>query len=271
MATKVCSKCKIEKDVDEFSKNKLSADGLQRECKECCKKCHKKWRGKNKEKIKKKAKEWYRSPGIKATTKAYNKQYRTDNKKHILQKQKQYRQENKEIVQKCLKQNYVKNRDKRIEYAKQYREKNRNKLREYSKQYRILPSTKQKDNEWRKARRKENPMFKLNCNVRSSISESLKGAKAGRSWEGLVGYTLTRLKKHLEKLFIGGMSWDNYGEWHIDHKMPMTVFNFTKPEHEDFKKCWALKNLQPLWRHDHCVKNNRIKQHFQPSLLLETK
>jgi len=54
--------------------------------------------------------------------------------------------------------------------------------------------------------------------------------------------------KNILKTFEPWMSWKNYGKdgWEIDHKIPISVFNFTKPEHRDFKRCWALKNLQPL-------------------------
>ncbi|GAG78004.1 unnamed protein product, partial [marine sediment metagenome] len=56
------------------------------------------------------------------------------------------------------------------------------------------------------------------------------------------------------------------GEIHIDHKIPVSVFNFSKAEHMDFKKCWALKNLQPLWAIDNQTKNAKLKRPFQPSL-----
>ena len=58
------------------------------------------------------------------------------------------------------------------------------------------------------------------------------------------------------------------GEWHIDHIIPKSVFNFTKPEHEDFKRCWALKNLQPLWAEENISKFNKLDKHFQPTLAL---
>lgn len=63
------------------------------------------------------------------------------------------------------------------------------------------------------------------------------------------------------------MSWDNYGKWHIDHKTPKSVFNFTQAEHRDFKRCWALKNLQPMWAEDNHSKGAKLTNHFQPSLL----
>jgi len=80
------------------------------------------------------------------------------------------------------------------------------------------------------------------------MNESLqKGMKAGRHWEELVNFTIDELKKHIEKLFTPEMTWENYGTyWHIDHKVPIAVFNFERPDDIDFHLCWSLKNLQPL-------------------------
>lgn len=86
------------------------------------------------------------------------------------------------------------------------------------------------------------------------MRSALNGLKEGYSWEKLVGYTLLDLKKHLEKKFKPGMSWDNYGKWHIDHKKPIDKFNIISVDCEDFKKCWSLENLQPLWADENLSK-----------------
>lgn len=129
---------------------------------------------------------------------------------------------------------------------------------------------KKRKNELESIKAATNPFFKLNRNMRSRINNSLRsnGSKNGRKWEGLVGYSTQELKKHLEKQFIPGMTWENYGEWHIDHIIPVSAFNFSKPEDIDFKRCWALKNLRPLWASDNISKNDRLDRHFQPSLQL---
>lgn len=111
------------------------------------------------------------------------------------------------------------------------------------------------------------PKGTLNYRIKSLIQQSLRGKKCGRKWEDLVGYSVDDLKRHLEKKFKDGMSWDNRSEWHIDHIIPKSVFNYEKPEDEDFKRCWALKNLQPLWAKDNISKHNKLDHHFQPSLV----
>jgi len=107
--------------------------------------------------------------------------------------------------------------------------------------------------------------------VCDGIYKSLKsngGSKRGRQWESLVDFTKDDLVGHLEKQFTDGMTWDNYGEWHIDHKVPVSAHNFKTTSHRDFKRCWSLKNLQPMWAKDNMSKGPRLKAPFQPSLLI---
>ena len=73
-------------------------------------------------------------------------------------------------------------------------------------------------------------------------------------WFSLVGYTLKDIRTHLESKFLFGMSWSNYGEWHVDHVKPRSFFRYTDPTSSQFKECWALSNLQPLWALDNLKK-----------------
>ena len=108
-------------------------------------------------------------------------------------------------------------------------------------------------------RHKNNLIFKLNNYISRLIWIALKKEKNYRSWKNLVGYDINELKKHLEKQFTPEMNWDNYGKfWEIDHKIPKSWFKFEKAEDEEFKKCWALKNLQPLEVSKNRSKNNHF-------------
>jgi hypothetical protein len=109
---------------------------------------------------------------------------------------------------------------------------------------------------------KRTPMERLNHNMSCTIQAVLQGAKNRRHWETLVGYTVKALKRHLEKQFKKGMTWENYGKWHVDHIRPKSSFSFIGPEDEEFKKCWALSNLQPLWAGENCSKGAKIPLHF---------
>jgi len=97
---------------------------------------------------------------------------------------------------------------------------------------------------------------------------SLKKNKAGRTWKSLVSYNLNDLIKHLKKTMPEGYTWQDYleGKLHLDHKIPISAFNFTKSEHTDFKRCWALSNLQLLPARENLVKSNKLTKPFQLAL-----
>ena len=103
-----------------------------------------------------------------------------------------------------------------------------------------------------------------------SIWFSLKKNKAYRSWLSLVPYTLDELIKHLKKTIPIGYKWQDLldGKLHLDHKIPKSVFNFSKPEDIDFKRCWALSNLQLLPANENLRKHAKLTKPFQPSLSL---
>jgi hypothetical protein len=131
--------------------------------------------------------------------------------------------------------------------------------KEYLDEYRRDPDYRKYQREYKKARRSD-PQYQLEKNLSSAIRKSLKGNKKGRKWESLVSWTVEELKQHLESLWTLGMSWDNYGDWHIDHKIPESWWEYTKPEDPEFKQCWALANLQPLWGQDNLAKGNRLSR-----------
>ncbi|MDQ0996878.1 hypothetical protein QFZ34_002060 [Phyllobacterium ifriqiyense] len=96
-------------------------------------------------------------------------------------------------------------------------------------------------------KRKTDPAYAISNRVSHQMRMALKARKSGRRWESLVGYSLNDLMRHLERQFIRGMSWENRGEWHIDHILPLASFDFSTPECHAFKAAWALTNLRPLW------------------------
>lgn len=120
---------------------------------------------------------------------------------------------------------------------------------------RIYARTKRKEK--RKIRYWSDIKFRIDNVIGSSISSCLNGNKNFRKWEHLVGYSVEDLIKHLESNFDPWMSWDNYGEWQIDHIKPKSWFDYTKPEDNEFKECWALNNLQPLKKEHNIKKGNK--------------
>jgi hypothetical protein len=84
------------------------------------------------------------------------------------------------------------------------------------------------------------------------------GKKAYKTME-LIGCTIEHLKQYLERQFVLGMNWDNWGEWHIDHKIPCATFDLTNTDEQ--RRCFHYTNLQPLWAIDNFVKNDRLDWH----------
>ncbi|KKM64727.1 hypothetical protein LCGC14_1498490 [marine sediment metagenome] len=118
-------------------------------------------------------------------------------------------------------------------------------------------------------RRKRDLKYQLNSRISRSINLCLKkGIKSGRHWGDLIGYNIEDLKKRLDSTMPEGYNWDDLfiGKLHIDHKIPISAFNFDKPEHIDFKRCWALENLQLLPAQENRKKHDKLLDVFQTCL-----
>jgi hypothetical protein len=190
----------------------------------------------------------------------HRKEYTEKNIEVIKARRKKYYEENKERLKDRLKESskksYLKHKQKRLAGSQKWRKKNADRCRLLHRQAEV-------------ARRRKSEKVRLSHVMSSAIQRGIKGIKNGKHWELLVPYSLEDLMKHLEYKFKPGMSWENYGEWHIDHVIPISLFNYESYNDLDFKRCWALNNLQPLWKKENISKSNRIEQHFQPCLNLK--
>ena len=83
----------------------------------------------------------------------------------------------------------------------------------------------------------------------------------------LLGCTVPELKKHLESQFVKGMTWDNHGEWELDHVIPISYAGDSLQE--EFWQMYLMnyKNLMPLWKSDNASKSNKIK--FVKNVILD--
>jgi hypothetical protein len=103
---------------------------------------------------------------------------------------------------------------------------------------------------------KKNPIDYLKLLMRSRIRKIVKlmSIEKHKTSMEIVGCTPIILKEHLEKQFTTGMSWDNQGKWHIDHKIPLSS---AKNENDVYKLC-HYTNLQPLWAIDNLKKGSKL-------------
>lgn len=110
---------------------------------------------------------------------------------------------------------------------------------------------------WRRQKRATDPTFVIRCNLSTRIYDILKKRRCSksRSTIQLLGCTIPDLVKHLQEKFIEGMSWENYGKWHVDHIKPCAAFRLSDPEEQ--RKCFHYLNLQPLWAADNLRKSDQ--------------
>jgi hypothetical protein len=157
---------------------------------------------------------------------------------HLSLKQK-WRKENPEKYKEETKKYYERTKDVQNKKKKVWIEKNREKYNKY----------------WTN-RKKEDILFKLLTGERSRLWNYLKKnnlKKKSKTFD-IVGCTPQELKEHLEKQFVEGMSWENRGEWNIDHIIPLAS---AKTE-EELLKLFHYNNLQPLWKIDNIKKRDKI-------------
>ena len=189
--------------------------------------------------------------------KEYNRWWYRKNKEKKKEYSRQYRKENPEKVRK---------------YSREYREENREQLNKYSRQWYQANKKQAKESHrrWQKEKRRIDLKHNLSSNISRVIRRSLKSNKKSKHWESLVGYSLNDLILHLQKTMPEGYTWQDYmnGKLHIDHIIPVSAFNFSSPEHIDFKRCWTLKNLRLLPARENLVKHNKLDKPFQTTLTI---
>lgn len=232
--TKICSVCKIEKSTNDFFKRKYKSGliGTHYQCKSCVNEYKRKYYSDPVRSEKKK--EWYR-------------QHYINNKEKIDQHQREY---------------YKNNKSKKNAATKEYYKNNREKCRIFIKAHKI----KYKDRLSKLAylshkRRYENdPMYKLKWTLRRRVKDFFKSKNQRKSdlTFNLVGADIVTVKKHIERQFKKGMSWQNHGhgvgKWHLDHIIPLA----SAKNEEDVVKLFHYTNLQPLWSEENIKKGSKI-------------
>jgi len=174
---KKCSKCGVEKSLDSFPKRKNSSDGYYSYCRDC----------KNSS-----ARKRYKEDAVaREKIKAKQKEWYEANRDYSSYYHKEYRKKNAELVKNRKRKYYRDNKEEIMHKSKKYMQE----------------------------KRKSDPLFKLKGNIQSLIKMALikNGAVKSLRTKQILGCDFAELFAHLERQFLPGMSWDNRGEWHIDH------------------------------------------------------
>lgn len=111
-------------------------------------------------------------------------------------------------------------------------------------------------NDWRNRRRKTDPAFLARCRITSRMHAALRGNPKSDRTLNLLGCTPEELRRHIESLFLAGMTWENRHLWHIDHIRPCASFDLTDPDQQ--RCCFHFSNLQPLWAKDNLLKRDKL-------------
>lgn len=221
MTDRKCNKCKKVKHISGFTGNGFKPDGSIR-YRSYCKSCRS----------------------------IEDKKYR--NKPETIQHQREY-----------AKNYYLRTKEARKQirtnFAKRWSSHNKERCCQNACNWRKNNPIKTRENYRRQSRKKLATIKgRISLAMANAIRRKIRGIKLRKHWENVVGYSYSELKRHLENLFLEGMSWDNYGKWHIDHIIPISFFRYESFEDVEFKMCWRLENLQPLWARENIQKRNKI-------------
>jgi hypothetical protein len=237
-----CNSCKKIKESSDFCKNKRIPDGLNVSCKKCNNERRRKEKGTFWKQKLKNGDEKYcpKCDTVKPMDSFSNVKKNKDGKFGLCkvcksESDKSYRDKLKEIgIYKDIKRaEYIKNIEK-------YKKRGKNKLRDYKKEYLAV---------------RKSHIRTLRYSLRNRIYQAFKYRNTHKniSTAKLLGCTFEYAKKHIEEQFKEGMSWDNYGKWHIDHIKPLA----TSDTKEELELLFNYKNLQPLWGYDNLSKGTR--------------
>jgi hypothetical protein len=237
---KICSKCNLELPVDEF---RIVGGKIKNPCKKCLSETNRLWRQteEGKKKIKD-SKKRYKSKIVEG-----NRIIREDKKKITdeLNRLKEVRKEERRLIKEQKLQKSLEWK-KRMEYYK-------------TDEWKEIQRQKKRKSEYEKWKRRwnEDEMFAMKVRLRNLIRNSFRRQgykKFDTSTEKVVGMTYDEFKEYLESKFVDGMSWDNRGDWHIDHIIPLSS---ATSEEEIIGLC-HYSNLQPLWAEDNMSKGDKI-------------
>lgn len=269
---KTCSRCMLEKGVEEFNKDKSTKDGLTRWCRSCYRAYNKGLRHSYKDDVK----DYTASKSCSCCNleKDAKEFYKDSNKKGGLST----------ICKSCdrLKNYPSRSSDKLKSYRRQYRERNPEKIRRIKRAWRDANRSRVRETSaaWKanhadavamhsltaRAKRSSCPVKRARKNLGTQLSNAVKTASMSKKLSILdvLDCTIQELRIHLESLFTDGMSWDNYGKgpgkWHIDHVTPLSMFN---DPHD--KRAWSKINLQPMWEGENCAKGGTNRPWWKSS------
>ena len=182
-----------------------------------------------------------RSEATKLKDKQRARAYYQKNKLLIREKQKGYTEKTKAVTKAYHKEYYAKHEN--IERRKAY-------MKAYFAEHKVEAALRARK------RRATDILYRIKHNLSVKFRRCLRGKLKTFSVSKILCYDRVELIKHLESKFVQGMTWDNYGQWHIDHIKPLVLFDLS--DRAQAVAAYALVNLQPLWAKDNISKGGRF-------------
>ena len=155
-------------------------------------------------------------------------------------------------------ESYLRNKEKILNSHKIYVVEHKDEVALYQKEYRKNHRKKlliQHENA-RKRRLQRDINARITYNLRARLRKALHRDQKTDTTINLLGCDIEFLKSYLANKFTVGMSFKNYGKWHIDHIKPCCSFDLSKPSEQ--RKCFHYTNLQPLWAVDNLCKGKNV-------------
>lgn len=256
-----CSRCHSTKLLETyFSKNRKGE--YYKTC-NSCRTGHNKYNQENKETIKTKKQVYVHKN--KKYIQNWKQEYYRQNQQKIKVQQKERYEKNKENIQEQAKLYYEQNKERHREKRKEWRENNKDKIKLRHSEYCKAKRHHCEHNTAKSVCRVCSPYGNLKQAVSARIRHALKAKKSKRSLEYL-GCDIPMFRTHLEEQFKENMMWENYGEWEIDHIIPVLYKqDGIDPSIEEVSKRLHYTNCQPMWKRENAKKGNRYIGDYQPS------
>lgn len=230
---KKCAKCKQDKEDNQFAlkKNKSGSISVRSACKPCMNESHR-------------ARRKNESIGSRESRLLKQKEWNVSNKDKIITLKAKYR-----FKARMIRLSSIPHDAHITDYVKYMHKVN---TAIYDAHVTLWRSNKTLHARWKI---KHDMNYVVYQRLNSGIKRLFRGMDIDRTgWFDVLGYSTRELKEHIEERFTDGMGWHNKHEWHIDHVKPLCAFNIQSIYDNEFKECFSLDNLRPLYAKDNFIK-----------------
>ena len=142
-------------------------------------------------------------------------------------------------------------------YQREWREKNPEKQAEYNKRHynKNLEASRRYMREWSAHRRATDLAFKIKDCLRSRMRSIIHGGTKKGSAVDDLGLSVDEFIRFIAWKWLPDMTWENYGQWHLDHIRPLASFDLT--DRTQYLEATHYSNYQPLWAEDNLRKSDK--------------